>query len=74
MTSKELLEGLSLVLGPSGVAWATIRFALNGTRATLTRLESKVDRVAEAQSQLSIDVARLQTAEGIRAAREQAHA
>lgn len=44
---------IAIVLGPTGAAWVGVRAGLNGTRATLKRVEQTLERVTDRQQHQS---------------------
>jgi len=50
----------SVIFGSGGAAWTAVRVALNGTRESVTRIESKVDKVVDKVSDHGERLARLE--------------
>lgn len=51
------------IVGPFGAAWAGIRVGLNGTRESVVRIESKVDKVVDRVTEHGTRIAVLESKE-----------
>lgn len=54
---------IGAIVGPFGAAWAGIRVGLNGTRESVVRIESKVDKVVDKVNAHETRLAVLEAAE-----------
>lgn len=57
-----LIQGIGLILGPTGAAWIAVKASLNGTKADVAEIKADVKEIRGAQIMHGERLARLEAA------------